>query len=69
MKFSKEVHQMGLLGRIQRGAHEGLKGPTFTMGSINFSEELLWKVTNDNAADVEAILRKAREDIIALLSK
>lgn len=74
---AKEADQLtikGLLGTIQRRAHGDLKdnlaglGNTFSLGSVNLSSAYFLGITKDSAPKVEAILRKARHDIMAVLA-
>ena len=64
----EELFAKGLLGAVQRRIHEDITdGKTFTTGTLNFPRNLLTGVNNDTAPEIEAILKKAREDIMVLL--
>lgn len=70
-KESDQLRIKGLIGKIQARAHAGMEGQgfTFTLGTLNISSSYFMGITKDSAPKVEAILRKAREDIMAVCAE
>jgi hypothetical protein len=70
-RWRSKLKAKGLLGKIQRRIHDDLRpyqqGATMTTGTLNFPEHFIENIDENTAPQLEAILRKARADITALL--